>query len=81
MISEQLIYSIIKLKLDTELMKLHSYKATNPSAKGWTVRGSNPARGETFRSRSWGSPSLPYNGYRVFSWSKAAARRWPLTPI
>ena len=29
MISEPLIYSITKLKLDTELMKLHSYKATN----------------------------------------------------
>ena len=35
----------------------------------WTVRGSNPDRGEIFRTcpdRSWGPPSLLYNGYRVF---------------
>jgi hypothetical protein len=35
---------------------------------GWTVRGSNPGGGEIFRSRpdrSWGPPSLLYNGYRV----------------
>ena len=31
MIPDLLIYSVIKLKLDTELMKLHSYKATNSS--------------------------------------------------
>jgi hypothetical protein len=37
---------------------------------GWTVRGSNPGGGETFRTypdRPWGPPSLMYNGYRVFS--------------
>jgi hypothetical protein len=35
---------------------------------GWTVRGSNPGRGEIFRTRPdlpWGPPSLLYNGYRV----------------
>jgi len=33
MISELLIYSVIKLKLDIEQMKLHSYKATNSSTE------------------------------------------------
>jgi len=33
MIAEPLIYSVIKLKLDTELIKLHSYKATNSSTE------------------------------------------------
>jgi hypothetical protein len=36
---------------------------------GWTVRGSNPAGGEVFRTcpdRPWGLPSLLYNEYRVF---------------
>jgi hypothetical protein len=40
---------------------------------GWTVRGSNPGGGENFRTcpdRPWGPPSLLYNGYRVFPWSK-----------
>ena len=39
------------------------------SATGWTVRGSNPGGGESFRTcpdRPWGPPSLLYNGYRVF---------------
>jgi hypothetical protein len=38
-------------------------------ATGWTDRGSNPGRGEIFRTRPdrpWGPPSLLYNGYRVF---------------
>ena len=42
-------------------------------ATGWTVRGSNPGRGEIFRTcpdRHWGPPSLLYNGYRVFSGGK-----------
>jgi hypothetical protein len=37
-------------------------------ATSWTVRGSNPAEGEIFRSRQdrpWGPPSLLYNGYLV----------------
>jgi len=33
MISEAFVYSVIKPKLDTELMKLHSYEATNSSTK------------------------------------------------
>ena len=43
---------------------------------GLTVRGSNPGRGEIFRTRPdrpWGPPSsLLYNGYRVFPGGKAA---------
>jgi len=38
-------------------------------SRTWTVRGSNPGGAENFRTcpdRSWGSPSLLYNGYRVF---------------
>ena len=45
-------------------------------AVGWTVRGSNPGRGEFFRTlpdRSWGPPSLLYNGYRLFP----GGRKWP----
>jgi hypothetical protein len=53
-------------------------------ARGWTVRGSNPGVGEIFRTRlyrPWGTPSLLYNGYRVFPGGKAAgALRWPPTP-
>ena len=33
MISEPLTYSVTKFKLDTELLKLHSYKATNSSTE------------------------------------------------
>jgi hypothetical protein len=36
---------------------------------GWTVRESNRGGGEIFRTRPdrpWGSPSLLYNGYRLF---------------
>jgi hypothetical protein len=38
------------------------------TATGWTIRGSNPGRGEIFSTRPdrpWGLPSLLYNGYRV----------------
>jgi hypothetical protein len=51
-------------------------------ATAWTVRVSNPGRGEIFRPhRPWGPPSLLYNGYRVFPGGKAAgAWRWPHTP-
>ena len=38
-------------------------------ATGWTVRESNPGRGEVSRTRPdrpWGPPSLLYSGYRVF---------------
>ena len=44
-------------------------------AMGWTVRGSYPGGGEIFRTRpewSYGTPSLLYNGYRVFPGGKAA---------
>jgi hypothetical protein len=37
-------------------------------ATGWKVQGSNPGGGEIFRTRpdrTWGPPSLPYNGYGV----------------
>ena len=43
-------------------------------ATGWSVRGSSPDGGEIFRTRpdrSWGPPSLLYNGYRVFPGGKA----------
>jgi hypothetical protein len=43
------------------------------TGKGWTVRGSNPGGGEIFHTcpdRSWGPPSLLYNGYRVFPGGK-----------
>ena len=42
-------------------------------ATSWTVRGSNPDRGEIFRTcpdRPWGPPSLLYNGYRAFPGGK-----------
>jgi len=45
---------------------------------GWTVRGSNPGGGEIFRAcpdRSWGPPSLLYNGYRVFPGGKERSGR------
>ena len=50
---------------------------------GWTVRGSNPGGGEIFRirpDRSWGDPSLLYDGHRVFSGGKAAGA-WRRPPI
>ena len=52
---------------------------------GRTVQGSFPGgRGEIFRTcpeQSWGPPCLLYNGYGVFTGSKAAgAWRWPPTP-
>ena len=39
---------------------------------GWKIRGSNPceARFRARPDRPWGPPSLPYNGYRVFSGGK-----------
>jgi len=42
-------------------------------ATGWTVRGSNPGWGEISRTcpdRSWGPPSLLYNGYWVLPGTK-----------
>ena len=40
---------------------------------GWTVRGSNPSKGEIFRTcpdRPWGPPIVLYNRYRVFPGGK-----------
>ena len=37
-------------------------------ATGWKVRGSNPGRGEIFRTlqdRPWGPPSLLHHGYQI----------------
>jgi len=51
-------------------------------ATGWTVQGSNPGWGEissTCPDRSWGPPSLLYNGYQVFIGDKAA-REWSWPP-
>jgi hypothetical protein len=47
-------------------------------ATGWTVRGSNPGRGEIFRTCPdwpWSPPSLLYNGYRVFPGGKERPAR------
>ena len=47
---------------------------------GWTVRASNPGRGEIFRTcpdRPWGPPSLLYKGYRVFPGAKERPGRDP----
>jgi len=53
-------------------------------ATGWTLWGSNPGGGESFRTRPdrpWGPPILLYNGYRVFPGDKAAgAWPWPPSP-
>jgi hypothetical protein len=43
------------------------------SYTGWTVWGSNPGKGEIFRTCPdwpWGQPSLLYNGYLVFPGGK-----------
>jgi hypothetical protein len=47
-------------------------------ATGWTVRGSNPGADEIFRAcpdRSWGPPSLLYNGYWVFHGGRKRPKR------
>ena len=51
----------------------------------WTVRESNPGRGEIFRTRPdrhWGPPTVLYNGYLVFfpGWKAAGAWCWLPTP-
>jgi hypothetical protein len=56
---------------------LHTVRGPGSSVgltTGWTVRGSNPGRGEIFRTRPdrpWGPLSRLYNGYRVFPGGKA----------
>jgi len=54
------------------------YKRDQQLAKGWTVRESNPGRGEIFRTcpdRPWGPPSLLYNEYRIFPGGKKRSGR------
>jgi hypothetical protein len=49
----------------------------NELATGLNVRGSNPRVGEIFRTRPdrpWSTPSLLYNGYRVFTLVKRPGR-------
>ena len=51
----------------------HCYMIKDRLPTGWTVRWSNPRRGQIFRTcpdRPWGPLSLLYNGYRVFPGSK-----------
>jgi hypothetical protein len=48
------------------------------SSVGITVRGSNPGGDEIFRTctdRTWGPPSLLYNGYRIFPRGRKRPRR------
>jgi hypothetical protein len=50
-------------------------------ASGWKVRGSNPGGGEILRTcpdLPWGSPSLLYNGYRVFLGGRKRPGRDPV---
>ena len=60
-----------------------SARAGIANATGWTVLGSNPSEGKIYRNRpgrSWGPPSLQYNGYWVFPGGKTAGTwRWPPT--
>ena len=54
-----------------------------PLAKGWTVQGSNPSRGETFRTRPYrarGPQSHFYDGHRLKLGDKAAGS-WRYPPI
>jgi hypothetical protein len=79
-----MVYTILK-KHRTECISWAGIsQSVQRLATGWTVRGSNPGRGETFRirpDRPWGPSSLLHNGYRVFPGGKAAGMlRWPPTP-
>jgi hypothetical protein len=54
------LYLVIKAGIAQSVQRL---------ATGWTIRGSNPGRGEIFRTRPdrpWGPPNLLYNKYRAF---------------
>jgi hypothetical protein len=64
------------------LMMARIAQSVQRLATSWTVRGSNPDRGEIFRTRPerpWGPPSLLHNGYRFFPGDKAAGA-WPSPP-
>ena len=60
------------------------FSTVHSLATGWTVRRSKLGRGEIFRTRpdrTWGTPRLPYNGYRVFPRGKCAGAWFsPPTP-
>jgi hypothetical protein len=63
------------LRSDTDQSEGRIAQSVKRLATGWKVRGSNPGGGEIFRTRpdrSWGPPSLLYDGYRVFTRGKAA---------
>ena len=77
---------ILPTSLDLRVQfSLPSYNAGGPCSSvgiatgyGLDGPGSNPGRDEIFRTcpdRSWGPPSLLYNGYRVFPWGKEWQRR------
>ena len=71
------IFSIYKTRCKTVARIARSLQRI---ATGRTVRESNPGGGEVFRTRpdrSWGPPSLLYNGYRVIPGGKAAGARFP----
>ena len=62
------IFNVTK-RLNLVLNKFHSIKDCQDSlATGWTVRGSNLGKDDTFRNRPgrlWDPPSLQYDEYRV----------------
>ena len=65
--------SIITASFKRGIKNYYSTLRQRQLATNWTVRGSNPSGGEIFRTcpdRSWGPPSLLYNGYRVFPGAK-----------
>jgi len=67
--------SEIKLSLYASLRWAAIAQSVQQLATGWTVRGSNPDKGDVFCTRPdgpWGPLSLLYNWYRVFSLGKAA---------
>jgi hypothetical protein len=70
-LSHVIIYTILSSTLGSPLGIFSMVHWLAPTV--WTVRGSNPGGGETFRTcpdRPCGPPSLLYNGYRVFTGGK-----------
>ena len=68
----------INIHINVDAASYMIYKLKTKRHTGWTVRGSNPGRGEIFRTspdRPWGPPRLLYNGYWVsFSGVKRPGR-------
>jgi hypothetical protein len=65
-------YDIKNISLDLREMGRVA-QSVKRLATGWRVRGSNPSGVEIFQTspdRPWSPPSLLYNGYRVFPWSR-----------